>query len=158
MLADAIERANPGDLVLIAAYGNGADAFIFRITDEVKNLSGKNTVRKTVDTKRILDSYTKYLSLRGQLSAVAGEPFRTFPSNAAYWREKSGILGLYGSKCKKCGAGIFPINRICPECLSKDEYIPVRLAERTAKVFTYSIDALAGGSDDPIVVQTVADD
>jgi 3-hydroxy-3-methylglutaryl CoA synthase len=158
MLADAIECSAPGDLILLAAYGNGADAFIFRVTDEVKNLSGENTVRKTIDTKRILDSYTKYLSFRGQLAAAAGEPFRTFPSNAAYWREKSGILGLYGSKCKKCGAGIFPINRICPKCLSKDEYTPVRLAERTAKVFTYSIDALAGSSDDPLVVQTVADD
>jgi 3-hydroxy-3-methylglutaryl CoA synthase len=158
MLADAIENAEAGDLILLAAYGNGADAFIFRITGEVKNLSKKNTVRQTIGVKRLLESYTKYLSFRGQLAAAAGEPFRTFPSNAAYWREKGAILGLCGSKCKKCGTGIFPVNRICPKCLSKDEYVAVRLAERTAKVFTYSLDALAGSSDDPLAVQTVADD
>ncbi|MDR2006951.1 MAG: zinc ribbon domain-containing protein, partial [Acidaminococcales bacterium] len=158
MLADAIENAEPNDLVLMAAYGNGASAFIFRIADEVKTLGKKHTVRTAVNTKRLLESYTKYLSFRGHLEAAAGEPFRTFPSNAAYWREKDAILGLYGSKCQKCGTGIFPVNRICPKCGAKDEYERIRLSGRTAKVFTYSIDSLAGSSEDPLVVQTVADD
>ncbi len=158
MLSDAIENAQAGDLILLAAYGNGADAFIFKVTDEVKKLTRKNTVRKTVETNRMLDSYTKYLSFRGHLEAVAGEPFRTFPSNAAYWREKGGIMKLYGSKCNSCGAGIYPVNRICQNCGSKDDFKAIRLSDRTAKVFTYSIDNLAGSSDDPVVVQTVADD
>jgi 3-hydroxy-3-methylglutaryl CoA synthase len=158
MLADALENSAPGDLVLLAAYGNGADAFVFRATEGIKRLSKGNTVRKAVAAKRSLESYTKYLSLRGQLEAAAGEPFRTFPSNAAYWRDQGGILKLEGSKCRKCGTGIFPVNRVCPKCLGKDDYDVVRLAGRTAKVFTYSIDSLAGSSEDPLVVQTVADD
>ena len=158
MLADAIENAEPDDLILMAAYGNGANAVIFRVTAEIKNIGQKHTVRTAIGVKRLLGSYAKYLSLRGHLEAAAGEPFRTFPSNAAYWREKDAILGLYGSKCKKCAAGIFPVNRICPKCGAKDEYERVKLSGRTAKVFTYSIDSLAGSSEDPLVVQTVADD
>lgn len=158
MLADAIENAAEGDLILMAAYGNGADAFIFKVTKEIANLKKNNTVAKTIATKRMLDSYTKYLSFRGQLEANPGEPFRTFPSNAAYWRDTSAILKLQGSKCKKCGVGIYPVNRICPSCNSIDNYEVLNLAGRKAKVFTYSIDALAGSSEDPLVVQTVADD
>ena len=158
MLADAIETAKEGDLIIMAAYGNGADAFIFKVTKEAAKLKKENTVAKTIATKRNLDSYTKFLSFRGNLEANPGEPFRTFPSNAAYMREGGAILKLTGSKCRKCGTGIYPVNRICPNCTSKDEYDVIRLSSRTAKVFTYSIDALAGSSEDPLVVQTVADD
>ncbi len=158
MLADAIENAAPGDLLLLAAYGTGADAFIFKVTDKVKNLAKKNTVQNTIGTKRTLTSYTKYLSFRGQLEAVAGEPFRTFPSNAAYWREGDGIMKLIGSKCNQCNSSIYPVHRICYNCGSKDDYKKINLSGRTAKVFTYSIDNLAGSSEDPVVVQTVADD
>ncbi len=158
LLADAIENGKAGDLLLLAAYGNGADAFIFRVTDKAQKLSKKHTVKSTVETKRTLASYTKYLSFRGQLEAVAGEPFRTFPSNAAYWREGDGIMKLMGSKCNNCGSGIYPVHRICYNCGSKDDFKKVNLSGRTAKVFTYSIDNLAGSSEDPVVVQTVADD
>jgi uncharacterized OB-fold protein len=157
MLTAALEEANPGDLILLAAYGHGADAFLFQVTDQVKKIQQKPTVKYCVETKRTLESYTRYLSFRGLVDTVPGEPFRTFPSNASYWREQKGILRLYGSKCK-CGQGIFPINRVCPSCGAKDEFQEVRLSDRAAKVFTYSIDNLAGRSDDPVVVQTVADD
>lgn len=158
LLADAIENAHEGDLILLAAYGNGADAFIFKVTKEINNLKKINTVAKALATKRPLNSYTKALSFRGILEANPGEPFRTFPSNTAYWRESGAILKLTGSKCKKCGTGIYPVNRICPSCNSKDDFEVIRLAGRQAKVFTYSIDTLAGSSEDPLVVQTVAED
>ncbi len=158
MLADAIENAKDGDLLLMAAYGNGADAFIFKVTGKVGGLKKHNTVQNSIATKRTLTSYTKYLSFRGHLEAVAGEPFRTFPSNAAYWREGDGILKLIGSKCNCCGSSIYPVHRICYNCGTKDEFKKVNLSGRTAKVFTYSIDNLAGSSEDPVVVQTVADD
>jgi uncharacterized OB-fold protein len=158
MLAAALENASPGELFLVAAYGNGADALIFRATEQIAALPKKNTVQKNIQTRRSIASYAKYLSWRGQLAATAGEPFRTFPSNAAYWREKDNIMKLCGSKCNKCGAVIFPVNRVCHNCGGKDDYQTVNLSGRTAKIFTYSIDQLAGSSDDPVVVQTVADD
>lgn len=158
LLTAALEEANAGDLILLAAYGNGADAFLFQVTDKVKNLQAALTMKKALDTKRPLESYTKYLSFRGLLEFQPGEPFRTFPSNAATWREQKGIYKLIGSKCKECGTGIFPINRVCPTCGAIDQYTELRLSDRQPKVFTYSIDYLAGRGDDPLVVQTVADD
>lgn len=157
-LAAALETARPGDYILMAAYGNGADAYLFQATDGVQGVQEKPAVQKALNQKRMLESYTRYLSFRGLVDTLPGEPFRTFPSNAATWREQKGILKLYGSRCKKCGQGIFPINRVCLSCGAKDEFEEIRLSDRTAKVFTYSIDNLAGRADDPVVVQTVADD
>lgn len=158
MLVAALEQSSPGDTILLASYGNGADAFLFRVTDEVKKIQANPRFKSYLETKKPLDSYSRFLSFRGLLEAVPGEPFRTFPSNSAYWREQKGILRLHGSTCTQCGQAIFPINRICNACGSKDQFDEIHLSDRTANVFTFSIDYLAGRSDDPLVVQTVAED
>lgn len=53
---------------------------------------------------------------------------------------------------------MFPINRICYSCHSKDEFEEIRLYDREFRLFTYSIDRLAGRSDDPVIGQAVAED
>jgi 3-hydroxy-3-methylglutaryl CoA synthase len=157
LLAAAIETAAPGDYFLIASYGNGADAFLFQATQAIANYKSTQ-LKKALSTKHYLETYTRYLSFRGLLETVPGEPFRTFPSTAATWRDAKSILKLYGSKCKKCGTIMTPINRICAKCGTKDEYEEICLSGNTAKVFTFSIDNLAGRGDDPTVVQTVCED
>jgi uncharacterized OB-fold protein len=51
----------------------------------------------------------------------------------------------------------YPLQRICYSCRSKDDFEKVRLSDKTGKVFTFSLDNLAGRSDDPVVVQTVVE-
>lgn len=63
-----------------------------------------------------------------------------------------------GSKCKKCGATLYPIARVCDACGSLDEYEEVRLSDHISKLYTYSIDKYAGRSDAPLIVQAVAED
>lgn len=157
LLVAALEEAQPGDLLLLAAYGNGADAFVFKVTDEIKNIKPWKSVKKQIANKTLLPSYEKYLSYRGLLDVQPGEPFKIFGSNSAYWREQKSIVKFYGSKCNHCGAACFPINRICPNCGTRDEYEEVPCAGKTARMFTYTIDNLAGRSDDPVVVQSVVD-
>ena len=158
LLAKALENASPGQYVILAAYGTGADAFLFQATERVAELAARASLGKSLEAGRPLTSYNRYLSFRGVLEAVPGEPFRTFPSTAAYWREQKSILRFYGSKCGNCGVIATPVNRICPNCAARDNFTEIRLANRKARVFTYSIDNLAGRSDDPVVVQTVCED
>lgn len=158
LLASALEQAKPGDKLLLAAYGNGADAFIFEVTENINNFRNNPSIAEQLENKKYLESYTRYLSFRGLVDAQPGEPFRTFPSNAGYWREQNSILRMHGSKCKECGTTAFPITRVCYKCRSKDNFESICLSKRKAKIFTFSIDNLAGRSDDPVVVQTVAED
>lgn len=158
LLSAALETAEPGDLILVAAYGNGAEAFLFETTQAVLRLREDAPVARSLKRTRPLMSYSRYLSFRGLLETLPGEPFRTFPSMSVYWREQNSLLRLHGSKCRQCGTTTTPINRICPICHSKDEFDEVHLSDRTARVFSFSIDKLAGRSDDPIVIQTVCED
>jgi hydroxymethylglutaryl-CoA synthase len=157
LLVAALEKANPGDAVLMASYGDGAEALLFQVTEEITKIKPRRGIKNYLQSKLMLTSYEKFLSFRGQLEPVPAEPFRTFPSASAYWRDQNSILRCHGSRCKKCGRSIFPVQRICFNCHSKDEYEEIRYAEEVGKIFTFSIDRLAGRSDDPVVVQTVFD-
>lgn len=153
LLAAALEEAKEGDMIILAAYGSGADAMLLKVTDHVSGLPHKGFIKKYLESRRELKGYPRFLSFRGLLEAEPGEPFKISPSGANYWRDQNSILSLHGSKCKKCGQTMFPVNRICYCCHSKDEYEEVRLYDRRFKLFTYSIDRLAGRSDDPMIGQ-----
>jgi len=156
-LIGALESAKPGDKILLAAYGNGANAFVFTVTEEVERLQTMATLQRFLSRRKEFTSYSRFLSFRGIADAQPGAPFRLPASAAMTWREQDLNLRLYASRCK-CGATIFPVNRVCYACGAKDEYEAFRASDRVTKVFTYSVDRLAGRSDDPMLVQTVTED
>lgn len=158
LLAAALENAKEGDLIIWAAYGSGADAVLLKVTDKIRELKNVGMLQKYMDSRRELQGYPRFLSFRGLLEAEPGEPFKINPSGSNYWRDQNSILSLHGSKCRKCGQIMFPINRVCYSCHSKDDFDEVRLYDHKFKLFTYSIDRLAGRSDDPIIGQAVAED
>ncbi len=157
MLAAALEEAKPGERILVAAYGDGADAFLLKVTDEIQGLPRRRGVRGHLASRLPLPSYERYLSYKGILDTVPGEPFRLLPSATASWRDRDSILRCYGSRCRRCGTAVYPIQRVCYSCRAKDDFDRIRLSDRRGKVFTFSLDNLAGRSDDPVVVQTVVD-
>jgi len=157
MLASALDEAKPGDRILFGAYGDGVDILILRVTDEIEKIRSRQRVKKYLESKMTIPSYERYLSYRGLLQTVPGEPFRLFPSATVSWRERNSAIRCYGSRCKRCGTVAHPIQRVCFNCRTKDEFDEVRLSDKRGKVFTFSLDNLAGRSDDPTVVQTVVE-
>jgi hydroxymethylglutaryl-CoA synthase len=154
MLVAALEEAKAGDKILLASYGSGCDAFLLSVTEEIQKTSAnRRGVRVHLDSKRSLSSYVRYLSYRGLLEAQPGEPFRLFPAATTSWRERNWAIRMHGSKCKNCGVVAFPIERVCYNCRSKDNFEEVRLSDRKARVFTFTLDNLAGRSDDPTIPQ-----
>jgi 3-hydroxy-3-methylglutaryl CoA synthase len=157
MLARALEEAQPGDRLLLSAYGDGADAMVFRVTDRIERSKPQRTVAEYLERKLMLTSYAKFLSYKGIVQPVPGEPFRLFPSASVTWRDRDSIIRCYASKCRKCGTVTFPVQRICHQCHAKDEAEEICISGLTGPVFTFSRDSLAGRSDDPLVVHTVAE-
>lgn len=156
LLVAALENAKEGEQLLVASYGDGSDAFLIQATaegDKVK--SGRRGVKGFLASKLMLPTYERYLSYRGILEPQPGESFRLFPSASVSWRERNWSLRFHGSKCKECGLVTFPIQRVCYQCQSKDNYEEVRLSDKKGKVFTFSLDNLAGRSDDPVIPQMV---
>ena len=153
MLVAALEQSNPGDRILFASYGDGADAFSFKVTDDIAKARKPLGVKRNLAARRALTSYGKYLAFR-KLVEQPEEMVRVFPAATVMWRTRNWALRGHASKCRKCGTVAFPIQRVCFSCRSKDDYDEVRLTDKKGKVFTYSIDNLAG-TPDPPVVQTV---
>jgi hydroxymethylglutaryl-CoA synthase len=154
MLVAALEEAKAGDKILVASYGSGCDALLLSVTEEIEKTKGdRRGVKGHLDSKRPLSSYARYLSYRGLLEPQPGEPFRLFPAATTSWRERNWAIRMHASKCKNCGTVTFPIERVCYNCRSKDNSEEVRLSDRKAKVFTFTLDNLAGRSDDPTIPQ-----
>jgi len=155
MLVAALEDARAGDKILFAGYGNGCDAFILYVNENIENLKNKRGIKYHLPLKKPCASYDKYLNWRNLLSkeTAASASLATFLP--WLWRDRKQILTLYGGRCRHCNTIFFPIQRVCDKCLSKDEYELIRLSDRKGKIFTFNVDHLAPSLESPVVITIV---
>jgi hydroxymethylglutaryl-CoA synthase len=146
MLSAALESANAGDKILLVTYGDGCDAFVLKVTEEIASLKNKKTFSRNLQKGKQMD-YGRYISWR-ELAPVESStlPERDVPSIPSRWRERKGISGLYGFKCKKCGTPqLNPIGqnmRKCVVCYTQDQFEPYKFSDKTGIIFSYAIDQL----------------
>jgi hydroxymethylglutaryl-CoA synthase len=157
LLASALEEASPGDRILMAGYGDGCDVLSIRVSDGIAAArEDRQGVRGHLESKVVLKSYDEYARWRSLMpSAAARRPPPATPSVSALWRETDRNLRLHGSRCLSCGYVQYPPQRVCVRCQSKDSFEAVRLSDRAAEVFTYSMDYVAGTIDVPLVVAVI---
>ncbi len=150
MLAGALEQAKEGDKLLLANYGDGADAFILNITKGIQKLPTRRAIKYHLDSRLPLMSYDKYLRFRGIIQGYAF--FENQSAATISWRDRRWNINCRGGKCKVCGNINFPPQRICMYCQSKDQFEEIRLADRRGKLFTYSKDNLGPSLDSPVIL------
>ena len=157
MLVAALEESKPGDNILLANYGNGADAFVFKVTDKIKEMTSPRGMKGNLASKHVIDDYSTYLSYRSILPGTADIypiPFGN-TSAPAMFREVDKNFRFHGVKCDNCGTVQFPPQRVCAKCHTKDQFQPVRFSDKRGKVFTYSMDAFASPFDSPSVITVI---
>jgi 3-hydroxy-3-methylglutaryl CoA synthase len=154
MLVSALEEAKPGDRILLASYGDGADAFVLRVTEEFKNLGERRGVKGYLKSKKIIPDYLTYAKWKGliDMAPAVRRPPLDPPSPMAMYREAPQNIRLYGVKCEKCGYQQYPPQRVCTKCHTKDEFTPVRFSDQKATLYTYSCDYLGATPDPPLVI------
>ncbi len=153
-LASALEEARPGDRILVASYGDGADAFVLKVTAEIENLPPRRGVKGYLKSKRMLDDYLTYVKWRGliDMAPPVRRPPLDPPSPAAIFRERDQNIRLYGVQCNRCGCRQYPPQRVCTKCHTRDDFTPVRFSDKRATLFTYSMDSLGPTPDPPLIV------
>lgn len=155
MLVAALETAKPGDKILFASYGDGSDAYVLQVTDQIEKARGHKGIKGHLEPKNMVSNYGKYLRWR-QLLPIGGgrRPPMPVPSATARLREGKRISALYAQKCRNCGTvqyHEYNRMRVCSQCQTKDQFDEVSLSIRKGKIFTYTIDSLIEAVDPPIV-------
>jgi len=156
-LVMALEEANPGDRIILLSYGDGAEAFSFKVTDNITayKSKGKRTVRDWIENKIDMPFYAKLLKWREQITTAGGLwEFEPYTSITELYREKKNNIALYAVKCKKCGSIYYPTKRVCPECGSIDEWDDFKLSKR-GKIVTFTRERALPNPDHPVGMAVV---
>ncbi len=155
MFISALEQAQPGQRILMCGFGQGANALYFEVTDNITKLPQRNGVKGSLQNKKSIDNYLKWLKFRDLIQTEMGiraeAPTQT--ATTVLWRKNKMILGLVGGKCRECGTPQFPKADICvnPACgafYSQEDY---EFADIPARVKTFTGDMLAVSVDPPAI-------
>jgi hydroxymethylglutaryl-CoA synthase len=138
-LAVALERADPGEAIVLQAYGSGAGT-----VSALLELRSEPPPPATASSRPPVElSYMQYAKHRGLL------PLTTLPSFGAPYgaspgweRRKEPSVGLHAARCINCGSLNFPPRSYCLDCRGQ-EFVAESLP-RTASVVTFNLQFVVG--------------
>lgn len=147
MLAHVLERAQPGDHIVVAQFGSGGQALVFRVTDAISSFRPVRGVSQWMARGVEENSYTKFLAFKGQLAlerGMRGEQDKKTALSTA-WRHRSALLGLVGGRCEVSGTVHFPPSRLSLDQGRplQDTQRPYKLADRPARILSWSAEYLS---------------
>ena len=155
LLAHALEKAKPGQHILVAQFGSGAQALVFRVTDAIARFRPRIGVSGWIARGVPETNYTKFLSFKGALGlekGMRGEQDKKTALTTLY-RHRKAILGLVAGKDEATGTVHFPPSRLsitgnAPGAQpvgapSQAPQTPHKLAERGARVLSWSAEYLS---------------
>ncbi len=151
MLVGALETSKPEEKILLANYGDGGDAFLFKVTENISKLSSRKGMKANLKNKKLLPHYGLFLKNKKLLNR---DRYKPKSSTVTYWRDRESIVSLSGNKCKQCGTVQYPLGRVCFECREKDNFERVPLSKR-GKVYTFTLDHLIHGDYSEIPVPRI---
>ena len=155
LLVAALENARPGDTILVASYGDGADALALRVTDAIKGLSDRRGIRWHLERRAELGDYDKFLRFRHLEASEHDRRAGGGVSATIHYRDRNEDISFHGQRCRRCGQEQFPFQRVCFSCYARDDFDEVRLADRTGKVLSHTFDFFAGSPDPPLIVTMI---
>jgi uncharacterized OB-fold protein len=147
LLAAALEHAQPGQTILVAGHGDGADALLLRATPAISAYRPGRSLFKQIESKRTLPSYGRYARFRKLIRKDPAPPDVSTP--VTLFRDQKTILALQGVRCPQCGIIQFPRQEVCIECGHRGGLSPVPLAHR-GKIFTFTNDYVAEAPETPV--------
>jgi 3-hydroxy-3-methylglutaryl CoA synthase/uncharacterized OB-fold protein len=153
MLAHALAHARPGERIVVLAFGQGCDVLVLETTNALADHPHPRGVDGWLSRRQPEFNYFKRLAFTGALELERGmraELEQKQPLTALY-RSRRTVLALMGARDRLTGAVQYPRTTIAvgAETVGEDTLEDYPLAERHARVFTYTADSLAYSPDPP---------
>jgi len=156
LLAHALERSQPGDVVALVVLADGAEVFLFRVTDALATHVPARPVGAQVVAGRDDLRYLQFLSWNGMVTIEPPrrpEPARASASAAA--RNEAWKFGFVASRDRSTGTVHMPPARISYQGGALDDMEPVPMADAFGTIVTFTVDRLAYSPSPPIVFAVV---
>jgi 3-hydroxy-3-methylglutaryl CoA synthase len=157
VLAKTLDQAQPGEKILVLSTADGCDAVVLEVGDKIAQGRPARSVDQWLASSNNEVAYNTYLKWREILPfEPPRRPDPDRPAAPIMKRNESWKYAFYGSRCRQCGQGHLPPQRVCLKCRSRDEMVAERFADAACKITTYTLDHLAYSLQPP-VVSTVVD-
>ncbi|HEX7095958.1 MAG TPA: OB-fold domain-containing protein, partial [Acidimicrobiales bacterium] len=155
VLASVLDNAAPGQVVALVVLADGADVFLFRVTDAIASYARATTVAEQIASSGPLP-YGKFLSWKGMVSVEPPrrpEPAR--PSSSAAHRREDWKYAFVGSRDNTTGIIHLPPQRVGINGGAVDDMTEAPMADARGTVVTFTVDRLAYSPSPPIVFAVV---
>jgi 3-hydroxy-3-methylglutaryl CoA synthase/uncharacterized OB-fold protein len=156
LLADILDRAEPGETIALVVLGDGVSVLILQTTDALPAHRATRPVYAQIASGSAPIPYATFLSWRGMLDR---EPPRRPDPEPPYappaHRRKVWKYAFVASRCEKCGARHLPAGRVCASCRSVDMMVDEPMEHVPGTVATYTVDRLAFTPSPPMLVVVV---
>ena len=146
LLAHTLERAAPGERILVTGFGQGCDALLFRATEAVTSVRPKLGVSGWLERRVPESNYARFQAFNDLVEREYGkraEADMPTPMSALF-RNRKMVNSFLVGRCTKCGTVQFPKAVYCvnPECGAADTQADHPMADETGKVKTWTADRL----------------
>jgi hydroxymethylglutaryl-CoA synthase len=156
LLADALDRARPDELIAVVSLADGADATVWRTTSAIAERRTGAGVAGLIATARGRVPYATYLTWRGFLRREPPRrPDPQPPEAPPALRAEAWKFAFTGSRCQACDTRHLPPQRVCVKCQAVDRMAPERLADVPATIATFTVDRLAFSPSPPVVAAVI---
>lgn len=157
MLAQVLERAEPGAVIVVASFGLGADALVLRTTEAVRSFKPRRGVSGALGDALVHDNYLRMLSYEGGVELEWGmraeKPLKT--ALTEQHRSSHQLASFVAGHCSACGTVQFPQLPYCvqPGCNApRSGFTPHALFDEPGQVLTYTADWLSYHPAPPLYV------
>jgi len=152
VLANVLDTAAPGQIIMVVNLADGCDVNFFRTTDAIADYSPYATVANQIAQGNDSLSYQMFLTWRGFLDREPPRrPDPVPPAAPPSSRMVKWKYGFHGSRDRESGAIHLPPARVSVKGGNVDDMELVPMADVEAKVTTFTIDRLAYSLSPPTI-------
>lgn len=157
-LAAVLDRAEPDNQILMVSISDGADAVVFRVTEEITRYVSQRRI--TVDDQIANPgpelAYPTFLIWRGMLRREP--PRRPDPERTAAppsLRSEAWKFALVAGRCRECDTRHLPPMPVCMKCRAVDSMDPEPMADVPGRITTLTVDRLAYSLSPPVLAAVI---
>jgi hydroxymethylglutaryl-CoA synthase len=156
LLAEALDNAKPGDVILVVTLAEGADALLLRATDAIEKSRTWPLLAQTVTQGTREIPYPTFLTWRGMLDREPPRrPDPEPPSPPVSARHAAWKFAFVAGACASCGTRHLPALQTCMSCGHAGDMEPVPLSDTNGSVVTYTVDRLTYSLSPPVIAVVI---